>query len=59
MYLTKPAGVFLQLMALPFLLWAAVFDLCATPTDLAGAILHGGIGLAALYIGGRPSRRRA
>lgn len=52
--LTKPAGVLLQIISVPFLLYG-LFGFLATGNLKLGAVLC--FGLALLYIGGRPARR--
>lgn len=55
MFLTKPAGALIQIISIPFLLYG-LFGFLATGKLKLGIIMI--FGLALLYLGGRPARRR-
>jgi len=56
MNLTKPAGVFLQLIGVIFLI-IAFSQLGYDPIHTYKLIIYGVIGGLCMYIGGRPARR--
>lgn len=60
MALTKPAGCFLQLVSIPFLLWGLVLlvNEITEHADPVWGVLTLVTGIILLYIGGRPARRR-
>lgn len=53
MYLTKPAGVFVQLLALPVGVWGLAL---LSNGSWGSGCLVGLLALSLLYLGGRPSR---
>lgn len=55
MELTKPAGVFLQLLSIPLMLGGCVYGLGNHST---GGWVSLGVGIILLYLGGQPARKK-